>query len=508
MQSIKTGQPACDLDTAQLVETLRRAGAFLPQTELRKHHDAQRARGEPCLTMPGRARVQGDPMAALPSTLSPSRADDAADASSAPVSLRRVVIATVVGNGLEFFDFTVFSFFVVLIGRQYFPHQSSFNQTLLTLGIFGAGYLVRPLGGIVLGAMADHRGRKAAMMWTLSLMAFGTMMVGATPTFAQIGYAAPVLMVIARVIQGFAAGGEIGVTTAYLVEVAPPGRRGLYSGWQFVSQGIGVAFGGALSYAVAHNLPPQAYEAWGWRLPFFAGVLIVPIGMIIRRQLTETIAVHERHAAFSDIFTDLAKFSWSPLLLGVGIILGQTVTANINLYMATYVQRSLALPAADGMLIGVFHGLTLLVVGVAAAYASDIIGRRNIALIVVRLVQIALVFPCFWLFTHQPTITQLILGSIVNSAAFAASVAGMNVLIMEHLPKAVRTAGFSLIYALTVAVFGGLTQPTLTWAIEATGDPMMPAWFITGAALISIVALAMLRDRAGLDMPPRHGTNR
>jgi MHS family proline/betaine transporter-like MFS transporter len=451
---------------------------------------------------------KGTVMAAIPSTLSAPRVDDAAKVLSAPMSRRRVVIATVVGNGLEFFDFTVFSFFVVIIGKQYFPNQSSFNQTLLTLGIFGAGYLIRPLGGIVLGAMADHQGRKAAMMWTLSLMALGTLMVGATPTFDQIGYAAPVLMVISRLIQGFAAGGEIGVTTAYLIEVAPSGRRGLYSGWQFVSQGVGVALGGALSFAVAHNLSPHAYEAWGWRLPFFAGVLIVPIGMVIRKQLSETIAANERHATFSDIFKDLAKFSWTPLLLGVGIILGQTVTANINLYMATYVHRSLALPAAYGMLIGMVHGLTLLVMGTAAAYASDVVGRRNVALIVIRCIQIAVVFPCFWLFTHQPSLTQLIMGTIVNSAVFAASVAGMNVLIMEHLPKSVRTAGFSLIYALTVAVFGGLTQPAVTWAIEVTGNPMMPAWFIAAAAVISIVALSVLKDRHGLDMPPRQGFGR
>jgi MHS family proline/betaine transporter-like MFS transporter len=356
----------------------------------------------------------------------------------------------------------------------------------------------------VLGAMADQHGRKAAMLWTLSLMALGTLMVGATPAFDRIGYAAPVLIVIARLIQGFAAGGEIGVTTAYLIEVAPSGRRGLYSGWQFVSQGVGVALGGALSFAVVHGLSPEAYEAWGWRLPFFAGVLIVPIGMIIRKQLSETIAEDERHATFSGIFKDLAKFSWRPLLLGVGVILGQTVTANINLYMATYVQRSLALPASWGMLMGMFHGLTLLVIGVGAAYASDIIGRRNIALIVVRCLQIAVVFPCFWIFTHQPSLAQLIIGNVVNSAAFAASVAGMNVLIMEHLPKSVRTSGFSIIYALTVAVFGGLTQPAVTWAIEVTGNPMMPAWFIAGAALISIAALARLKDRGGHDMPSRH----
>jgi MHS family proline/betaine transporter-like MFS transporter len=447
-------------------------------------------------------------MTALPSALHAPRVDDAAGASPTPMSRRRVVMATVVGNGLEFFDFTVFSFFIVIIGKQYFPNQSSLDQTLLTLGIFGAGYLVRPLGGILLGAMADRQGRKAAMMWTLSLMALGTLMVGATPTFDRIGYAAPVLMVIARLIQGFAAGGEIGVTTAYLIEVAPPGRRGLYSGWQFVSQGVGVALGGALSFAVAHNLSPQAYEAWGWRLPFFAGVLIVPIGMVIRKKLSETIAADERHATFSDIFRDLAKFSWSPLLLGVGIILGQTVTANINLYMATYVQRSLSLPAAYGMLIGMVHGLTLLLMGTAAAYASDVVGRRNVALIVVRCIQIAVVFPCFWVFTHHPSLTGLIMGTIVNSAAFAASVAGMNVLIMEHLPKSVRTAGFSIIYALTVAVFGGLTQPALSWAIEVSGDPMMPGWFIAGAALVSIAALSVLKDRRGLDMPSRRVSRR
>jgi MFS transporter, MHS family, proline/betaine transporter len=310
--------------------------------------------------------------------------------------------------------------------------------------------------------------------------------------------------VMARLIQGFAAGGEIGVTTAYLIEVAPPGRRGLYSGWQFVSQGIGVALGGALSFAVVHSLSQEAYEAWGWRLPFFAGVLIVPIGMIIRTQLSETIA----HATFADIFKDLAKFSCAPLVLGIGIILGQTVTANINLYMATYVQRTLALPAAYGMFNGLIHGVTLLVIGIAAAYASDILGRRNLVLIAVRCIQIAVVFPCFWVFTHQPSITGLIIGSILVSATFAASVAGMNVLIMEHLPKSVRTAGFSIIYALTVAIFGGLTQPAVTWAIEVTKNPMMPAWFIAGAALISIIALSLLKDRGGVDMPSRRADAR
>ena len=295
---------------------------------------------------------------------------------------RRVIAGTTIGNALEFFDFTVFTFLMLIIGPLFFPAASSYGQLLLTTATFGVGFLMRPVGGMLIGSYADRHGRRAAMTLTLWLMGLGCALIAAAPTYGQMGVMGPVLMVLARLIQGFAAGGEVGASTTLLLEHAPADKRGFYSSWQFGSQSLGVMLGALTVALLTAALTKDQMQAWGWRVPFVIGILTVPVGAYIRRNLEETLEpaqAPEAVRAASDHKPLRLVFAHhkARVVKGILLVIGGMVCAQIiGFYMPAYASKELALPASSGLYASVVLGAIGFAIAPFVGMLADRYGRK------------------------------------------------------------------------------------------------------------------------------------
>ncbi|MGE3843916.1 MAG: MFS transporter [Vicinamibacterales bacterium] len=408
---------------------------------------------------------------------------------------RKGVVAVVVGNWLEFYDFLVFTFFAVMIADAFFPSESQVARLLSALATFGVGFLTRPLGAAVMGAYADRVGRRAALTLTLLLMAFGSALVGLTPPYSQIGIAAPIILVIARLIQGFSCGGEVGPATTYLLESAAPSRRAAMTAWQGYSQQLAVFAGSLNGVILAATLSKEQLYAWGWRIPFLLGIVIAPIALYIRRQLPETIASHEKHASGGAVFRNLLRDHLSAVVLGVLIICGATISTYVFNYMTTYAITTLELSATVGTLLAL-TGAVGQIAGLAVGVWADRFGRKPV-LVGVRVLFVVSLYPAYVIMTAPAATAAQIVGvNMVLNFLFALGMGASYAFLSEAFPKAVRSSGVGILYALGVTVFGGTTQFVVAWLIDRTGDPMVPAWYQIGANLISIGAILLLRPNA------------
>ena len=417
---------------------------------------------------------------------------------SHPAIPTSAVVATVLGNALEFYDFTTYAFFAVMIGRAFFPAHDPFISLLLSVAAFGVGFITRPLGGIVIGAYADRAGRKPAMMLSIGLMAVGMMLLAATPSYAAIGLAAPFLVVFARLIQGFALGGEVGPSTSYLLEAAPAGKRGQYGAWQIASQGAASALAGLLGVVLSFLLDAGAMQSWGWRIPFIVGVAIVPVGLMMRGQLQETVDLGARttHPSAGHVLSALLKHHARPLVLALMLITSGTIATYIGVYMTTYALSTLHMGTGASMGATVVVGLCLLAFGLIGGWLSDRVGRKPVYL-ASKLALTAVAYPAFVVINHHHTLGALLLMSALMSALNALGGVVL-VIIPELFPKSVRSAGLSIVYAVAVTVFGGTTQVVVTWLIHATRNPLSPAWYLIGTSAIGIVAILMVAETRGV----------
>ena len=317
-----------------------------------------------------------------------------------PSMRRRVIAGTTIGNALEFFDFTVFTFLMLVIGPLFFPAASGYGQLLLTTATFGVGFLMRPVGGMLIGSYADRHGRRAAMTLTLWLMGLGCGLIALAPTYAQMGIAGPVIMVLARLIQGFAAGGEVGASTTLLVEHAPPSRRGFYSSWQFGSQSLGVMLGALVVALLTAALTPEQMKDWGWRVPFVIGILTVPVGAYIRRNLEETLepqpapgAAHARsdHQPLRRVLAGHKGAVAKGILLVIG---GMVCAQIIGFYMPAYANKELGLPATSTLSASVVLGAIGFVAAPFVGLLADRVGRKRV-IFWSRAATVAALLPCF-----------------------------------------------------------------------------------------------------------------
>lgn len=411
------------------------------------------------------------------------------------VPTRRTIAAITIGNGLEFYDFTVYSFFAVIIGRLFFPVQGTFGQLMLSLATFGVGFVARPLGGMLIGLYADRVGRKPALTLTLWMMALGSMLFVVAPTYAQVGIFAPALIVLARLVQGFAIGGELGASTALLMEYADDNSRGYFGSWQLFSQGVSVLLGSVVGLLLTNALSPAALESWGWRIPFLLGVLVIPVGLYIRRHLDETISAPTsgEKVGLAEVFVGHGR----TVVAGVLIVSGGTSATYIVLhYMTSYAVTVLKMPLSLSMWAGCMAALVQVGLCAFAGRLSDRVGRKP-TILYSGLAMLLLIYPVFLLINAYPTLVVLLVAVTALAILLSFSVVPTVVLLTEIFPRRIRATGLSVVYCFGVLVFGGFAQFFVTWLIDLTGNPNMPALYVIGCAIASLVGLAMVPETAG-----------
>jgi MFS family permease len=410
---------------------------------------------------------------------------------------RKAIAAAVAGNALEFYDFVIYAYFAVYIGRTFFPIGGEFGSLLAAVATFGVGFFTRPLGGVLIGAFADRAGRKPAMILTVALITIGTLGMAATPGYASIGIAAPIIVVLCRLVQGLALGGEVGPATSLLIEAAPPGKRGYYSSWQIGSQGLAVAVGGVFGVTLSLLLTPQQLGAWGWRVPFLASLALIPIAMYLRRSLPETHAAQE--SSGTQIVGDVFRRHSRVLILGVLISASVAVASQVGNYMVSYAVQVLKLPAAVAQSSVLVGGLVTFGFGLLGGVLCDRYGRKLINQLP-RIALMLLIVPLFLWLSGAPSAPTLLCVTAVLAGLTAISGAAGMVTVPELLPIAVRSTGMSVVYAISTAVFGGTTQFVVTGLLAATHNPLAPAYYVAGMSVISVLAMAMLPETRDVDV--------
>ena len=403
-----------------------------------------------------------------------------------------VVAATVAGNAIEFYDFLSFAFFAVYIAKAYFPGGDPFYDLLKTLAVFWSGFLFRPIGGVVIGAFADRAGRRPAMLLTIALITIGTMGLALVPSYATIGLAAPVMLVICRIIQGFALGGEVGPASVFLMEAAPPHARGFYVSWQIASQGLAVMAGGAVGVALSLVLTQEQLADWGWRVPFLLCLALIPIAFYLRGDMPETLTERGHASAARQGLTENAGY----VMLGVLLIIGGTVSTYVGNYMSTYAITTLKLPPTLSLSATLINGLGTFVFALIGGWLGDRHGRKALVLWP-RVALAVVIWPLFLLLAASPNAMTLWLATIVNSALTALSAGVGLVILPELLPKRARATGFAVSYAIGVSIFGGSTQFVIAWLIHVTKNPAAPAWYVVATSLVTIGALLALPETRG-----------
>jgi MFS transporter, MHS family, proline/betaine transporter len=417
-------------------------------------------------------------------------ADEAA--TLAPGQQRKIIVAAVIGNLLEFFDFTVYSYFALTIGHQFFPADSPVTSLLLAFAVFAVGFVMRPLGGIVLGRYADRAGRRPALTLTILLMAVGSAAIGLAPTYAQIGIAAPVLIVVARLVQGFAQGGEFGAATATLLEMGGQRSRGFRASWQLASQGAAALLGSGLAASLGFLLSADTMHSWGWRIPFLVGTLIAPVGIYLRRHIREEPPAERVVADRNDPNRGRYVRNW---FLTIFAIMGMSVSTYVMMYyMPTYCIEYLGLPPKMSILAGVASSTISLVMCPIYGAWSDRMGRRKPLTVIGRVALILLLYPAFWLMTHFPTLPVVLGALVVLMLCYTMGSAPAYALMPENFPKHLRAGYMSSAYAIAVSVFGGTAQLVAGWLIHVTGNKMAPAWYMIGCVLISLIAVSMFEE--------------
>ena len=399
------------------------------------------------------------------------------------------------GNFLEMYDFMVFGYYAPHIAKAFFPSGSEFASLMLTLMTFGAGFLMRPLGALVLGSYIDRRGRREGLLLTLGLMSLGTLSIAVTPGYAAIGLLAPLLVVAGRLLQGFSAGVELGGASVYLAEIATTGRKGFYVSWQSASQQAAVVFAALIGVGLNLALPPAAMAAWGWRVPLGIGCLIIPFLFVLRRTLKETdeFLARTRRPSPPEILRSLAA-NWRLVLAGTMLVTLTTVSFYlITAYTPTFGAETLGLGRAEVLVVTACVGVSNFLWLPFMGSLSDRVGRRPLLLAAAGLA-LATAYPAMAWLVAAPSIPRLLAVELWLSFLYAGYNGAMVVYLIELMPVEVRTSGFSLAYSLATALFGGFTPALCTYLIHATGNRAMPGLWLSFAAAAGLSALGLIES--------------
>jgi MHS family citrate/tricarballylate:H+ symporter-like MFS transporter len=397
------------------------------------------------------------------------------------------VLRVASGNCLEMYDLMVFGYYADDIGKAFFPTGNEFVSLMSALMTFGAGYLMRPLGAVVLGAYIDQKGRRAGLLLTLGLMAIGTLSIACTPSYATIGVLAPILVVIGRLLQGFSAGVEIGGVSVYLAEIATPGNKGFYVAWQSASQQVAVIFAALLGFFLTVTVSPADMVAWGWRIPLLIGCGIIPLLFIIRGSLQETeeFAARKQRPSLPQVLSTL-RTHWRIVLTGVMLVIMTTVWFYVITAYTRIFGQNLKLSDSHNLIVTVCVGLTNLILLPIMGALSDRVGRRPLLFLWAGLACVT-AYPAMWWLTSEPSFTRLLLVQLWCACVFASYNGAMVVYLTEIMPIEIRTSGFALAYSLATAIFGGFTMAICETLIKLTGNQAMPGVWLSLAAFIGIL---------------------
>lgn len=410
-----------------------------------------------------------------------------------PQSKFSTVIRVTSGNFIEMYDFFLFGFYATYISKAFFPSDSEYASLMLTFATFGAGFLMRPLGAILLGGYIDRIGRRKGLVLTLGIMATGTAMVAFIPSYATIGLLAPLLVLVGRLLQGFSAGVELGGVSVYLSEMATPGHKGFYVSMQSASQQVAVIFSASLGYIINESLSKEFIEDWGWRIPFFIGCLIVPVVFHIRRSLQETeeFLAKKHHPTFKEIMQSLVN-NWQLVLAGMMLIVMTTVSFYlITVYTPTFGKSVMKLSIIDSLIITLFIGLSNFFWLPVMGALSDKIGRWPIMGLFSGLTLVTAYPALSWL-VENPSYNHMLAVELWLSFLYASYNGATIVALTEIIPIQIRTTGFSLAYSLATALFGGFTPLIATWLIETTGDKASPGYWMAMAGGMGLVATVLI----------------
>jgi MHS family citrate/tricarballylate:H+ symporter-like MFS transporter len=393
------------------------------------------------------------------------------------------------GNFLEQFDFFLFGFYAPIIAKAFFPSQDETAALLNAFGVFWLGALMRPVGAIVLGSYVDRIGRRKGLIVTLGIMAAGTVIIAICPAYATIGIAAPIIVLLGRLLQGFSAGVELGGVSVYLAEISTPGNRGFYTSFQSSSQQVAIFVASIIGYILNQAMPPAMVADWGWRIPFFIGCLIIPLIFFLRRTLEETPAflAMKKHPTASEVFSS-ALDNWRIVLLGMMIaVLTTTTFYFVTVYTPTFGKNVLKLTTADALLVTLLVAVTNFIWNPVGGALSDRIGRKPVLLAIAGL-SLVTAYPALHWLVESPTFGKMLAVEMMFSFYFGVYSGTMLGCLVEIVPAHVRTTCFSLAFALAAALFGTFTPFASTWLIEHTGNKASPGFWLMFAAVLGIVA--------------------
>jgi MFS transporter, MHS family, citrate/tricarballylate:H+ symporter len=407
------------------------------------------------------------------------------------------ILRSTSGNFLEQFDFFLFGFYAGNISKAFFPTGDDVTALLLTFTTFWLGALMRPIGAVVLGAYLDHIGRRQGLILTLAIMAVGTVIIAVTPTYAQIGLAAPVIVVLGRLLQGFSAGVELGGVSIYLFEIATPGNRGFYTSFQSASQQVAIFVAAVIGFVLSQTVPAETMAAWGWRIPFFIGCMIIPFIFVIRRSLEETpeFLAQKKHPTTSEVFNSMVA-NWPIVLTGMFLSVMTTVTFYfITVYTPTFGKNVLNLSETQSLLVTLLVAVTNFIWLPIGGAISDRVGRKPV-LMTITILALLTAYPALSWLVGTPTFGKMLTVELWFSMFFGVYNGAAVAALSEEVPAHVRTTCFSLAFSLAVALFGTFTPLASTWLIKTTGNHAVPGFWLMFAAACSLVAtLVLYRSR-------------